>query len=107
MTVNDLEDGYLVKLKNGKFGIIVTDDLGKMVYGNDSRLAAARFYSSECIYDDYNYDIVEVWGHLLGTTYIWSTKHRQLLWKAEPLAVTMEDIEKKFGRPIIIVEKSN
>lgn len=104
MTVDDLKDGYLVKLKSGRFGIIVTDDLGKMVYGDKTRIAEARLYPGyECPYD--KYCIVEVWGHLLDSAYIWSTENRQLLWEVEPLEVTMEDIEKKFGRPVLIVEK--
>lgn len=122
MTYN-LENGYVVKLRNGESRIVSTvinDDKRVTILVN-TRNGAWSYLSNwnhELKYRERDgktspYDIVKVYGYVNNPEYYNKscneiTYCRKTLWKSdEPYEMTLSEIEKIFGFKVIIVESKN
>lgn len=109
-TVKDLKPGMLVKLVNGKYGVLIPISSGLAIIGRvDDRLSiyteAINLYPS-ARYSG-NYSVIEVYDLAYsnsGDFFLPGT--RECLWKYNGTKeMTIEEIEKALGYSIKLVKK--
>lgn len=113
MNKMDLKNRMVIELRNGK-RFIVIDGIAIGVnyfidlkdYYNDLSLNRTRFEYLINGFD--NLDIMRVYDTVDATCYLdYDKDELKLLWdrdRDEPIEVTMDEVEKMFGRPVKIVE---
>lgn len=131
--MKDVHSGYVVKFRNNQYAMCmrVGDKFTKIFartdhkFVDDVKEGVHFFYTSaykgpfHYVHDlvnsrtkpDPDHDIVEVRGLIRGTNnYLWANdlvhlESRPLLWKEDVVEMTLEDIEKKLGHKVKIVNK--
>lgn len=105
MNKDNLKVGYIVKIRNGKFGMIVEDTYKDIRILYKSRETSTITENLESFWDN-NYDIVEVYGYneYFLDALEFTSNGRKLLWKREEVKnMTLKEIESKLGYKIKIV----
>ena len=111
MKLRDLEAFMVVRLRNGERFFVARGGDDPLLVGIDKHGYLCRIHYNEDMENDISgdYDIVRVWSAPIyeagyfdpesdGRDIVWERKE-----KKEPVRVTMERIEEKFGAPIMIV----
>jgi hypothetical protein len=131
--IKDVHSGYVVKFRNNQYAmctrvgekftkIFTCTDLRAIV--SDPKEGVHFFYTSKYkgnAYYEYNpvhnrtenkpeFDIIEVYGLINGVkNYLevgnYCVTYRPLLWKEDVVEMTLEDIEKKLGHKVRIIDK--
>ena len=114
LTPHDLKSGYIVKLRNGNFYMVMRfnqNDFTKVLVNKTSALQLIYEFSQYDLKPTHPFestDIMEVYG-LNNNPYEAleiSPENRPLLWKRiEEVEMTMEEVCKVLGKKVKIVEK--
>ena len=111
MTLNDLKTGMIVKIRSGKYYIIMRDfiDYGDVLAGlscnnkiSDTWISLSAYNKDMTHHTLPNIDIMSVYA---SSVYSADTPTRLLWERKEYKEVTMKEIEEKFGCKVKIVEE--
>lgn len=120
MKFSDIRPGYMVELRNGfRFMIHVIDSGVLPIVGvgehNEWLEFTSQHYSedmTEKLFKNTDFDIVKVWGYSSLATQIndfeCPGRYRKLLYeRGRARVLSLEEIEKILGYPVIITEVNN
>ena len=107
-TKDDLQVGYVVKTKSGKFAqVVFLKGYGLCIlYENRDGLSLGE-YSDDLSYNGKVHDIEEVYGHAVSWVDLgrFGAGNRELLWKRNEIKeMTLAELQEHFGYEIKVVE---
>lgn len=109
-TVEDLKPGMLVKLLDGRYGVIIPVHAGLAIIGRNTRESKMSIFTSnirfypDSFYCD-SFSVVEVYDvACTNETDFFLPGSRECLWKYAK-EMTIEEIEKELGYSVKIVKE--
>ena len=109
MRIKDLKSGYLVETRNGeRFFVARYSSFEKLLVGKSTKYELMVNYDesfNHCALKEL--DIMKIWGLAIAARCVFdlnSEHDRPLIWeRVEPKKMTLEEIEKALGYPIMVV----
>lgn len=107
-TKDDLEVGYMVKTKSGKFAeVVFLKNEGISILYADRDGLSLRDYGDDLIYNGRAHDIEEVYGYAETWSDLarYGAGDRELLWKRKEVKeMTLSELQEHFGYEIKVVD---
>ena len=110
-TVEDLKPGMLVKLLNGRYGVVIPIGSGLAIIGKRETYERMSIFTSNInFYPAFtfcsSYSVVEVYDlAITNEADFFMPGSRKCLWRYNEKEMTISEIEKELGYPVKIVKE--